>query len=470
MAQNFIACDREQSFLLPPDVRDWLPEGHFAWFVLDAVEELDLDAFYAVYRRDGMGRPAYDPKMVVSLLLYAYARGIRSARKIERACEEDVAFRVISMLQKPDHATIARFVERHQDALGELFGSVLALCAKAGLAQSAVVAIDGTKIHANANRDSVMDYEQLAKEIIEEAIETDAAEDELYGEARGDELPPEIARRAGRRGWVRDALQQLDEQRSDEARPIPGPRQDRLKEARRRLAEQHRAEVRANAAFDQHRDTGRDATGRRLGAAYRATSYTPPEQPQGKINTTDLDSRLQKTMKGWIQGYNAQAAVNEHQVFLAADVMVASPDFGHLEPMLNATRSGLSRAGVKEQPEVVVADAGYWHQQQMERAMADGMTVLITPDSTRRGDGPRRPGWDRGLPAFMRAAIGSEKGGALYKLRAQLIEPVFGNTKHNRNMARFHRRGRAACRTEWRLITATHNLLKLHKHQLAAVG
>jgi len=175
-------------------------------------------------------------------------------------------------------------------------------------------------------------------------------------------------------------------------------------------------------------------------------------------------------MKGWIQGYNAQAAVNEHQVFLAADVMVASPDFGHLGPMLDATRSELSKAGVDEQPDVVVADAGYWHQQQMERAMADGITVLITPDSARRKERPKRPGWDGGLYAFMRAVIDSEKGGALYKLRAQLIEPVFGNTKHNRQMARFHRRGRAGCRTEWRLITATHNLLKLHKHQLAAAA
>jgi transposase len=444
-----------------------LPEGHFAWFVLDAVEELDLDSFYDVYRRDGMGRPAYDPKMMVALLLYAFARGVRSARKIERACEEDVAFRVIAMLQKPDHATIARFVERHQQALGELFGSVLALCAKAGLAGAGLVAIDGTKIQANASRDAAMDYDQLAREIIEEAIEIDAAEDDLYGDARGDELPPEIAQRAGRRGWVRDALQQLDQQRCKEARPIPGARQDRLREARRRLEEQRQAEARANAAFDHHRTVGRDSKGRRLGASYRATSYTPSDTPQGTINTTDPDSRLQKTMKGWIQGYNAQAAVNQHQVFLAADVMVASPDFGHLEPVLDATRSELSRAGVDEPPGVVVADAGYWHQQQMERAMADGVTVLITPDSRTR-KGSRRYGWEGGLYAFMRAVINSEAGGALYKLRAQLIEPAFGNTKHNRQLARFHRRGRAACRTEWRLITATHNLLKLHKHQLAA--
>lgn len=211
---------------------------------------------------------------------------------------------------------------------------------------------------------------------------------------------------------------------------------------------------------------GRDSTGRRLGA--RSKPYAPPEVPQGTINTTDLDSRLQKATYGWIQGYNAQAAVNEDQVILAADVMVASPDFGHLEPMLNQTRAELTRVGVAQQPTVVVADAGYWHQDQMQRAMADGITVLVTPDGGLR-KGPRRPGWDGGLYAFMRAVIASDDGSRLYKRRQQLVEPVFGNTKHNRQIHRFHRRGRSAVRTEWRLITATHNLLKLHNHQRATV-
>src|SRR2546423_5836759 len=135
MGQRFVVCDREQSFLLPPDVREWLPEGHLAWFVIDAVAEMDLEAFYAAYRRDGRSRPAYDPAMMVALLLYAYARGTRSSRAIERGCSEDVAFRVIAAQQRPDHATIARFVERHQSALAGLFGEVLTLCARSGLAQ-----------------------------------------------------------------------------------------------------------------------------------------------------------------------------------------------------------------------------------------------------------------------------------------------------------------------------------------------
>src|ERR1700693_2835880 len=224
MPQNFIACDREQSFLMPPDIRDWLPEGHLAWFVRDAVSGMDLEGFYAPYRRDGLGRPAYEPSMMVALLLYAYSRGVRSARAIERACEEDVAFRVIAAQRKPDHATIARFVEPHERALADLFGQVLGLCARAGLARVGAVAIDGTKIYANASRDSTMDYEQIAREIIEEAKAIDAAEDELYGEARGDELPEQLTTAAGRKKWLSEAKRRLDEQRADEARPIPGPR------------------------------------------------------------------------------------------------------------------------------------------------------------------------------------------------------------------------------------------------------
>jgi transposase len=204
MGQNFIACDREQVFLMPPDVREWLPENHLAWFVIDAVEEMDLAAFYAAYRADGHGRPAYEPAMMVALLLYAYARGIRSSRMIERACEEDVAYRVIAAQQRPDHATIARFVERHEDALAGLFGAVLGLCAQAGLARVGVVAVDGTKVLANASRDANVDDEQIARGILEEAQAVDAEEDEAFGEARGDELPAELpARRGGASGCAR---------------------------------------------------------------------------------------------------------------------------------------------------------------------------------------------------------------------------------------------------------------------------
>jgi transposase len=246
MGQRFVACDREQSFLMPPDVREWLPPRHLAWFVIDAVAEMGLDAFYAAYRVDGRSRPPYDPAMMVALLLYAYARGIRSSRVIERACDEDVAFRVLAAQQRPDHATIAPFVERHQDAMAGLFGEVLTLCARSGLAKVGVIAVDGTKLAANASRNENLDYEQLAREIVEEAQAVDAAEDELYGDARGDELPPEFATAQGRRGWLREAKQRLEVERAANPQPVPRSRSKRLKDAKRRLDEELWSEVRAN--------------------------------------------------------------------------------------------------------------------------------------------------------------------------------------------------------------------------------
>src|SRR3954462_3143851 len=193
MAQNFIACDREQPFLFPPDVRDWLPEDHWAWFVIDAVGVMDTTAFYGAYREDGHGRAAYEPSMMIALLLYCWAREVRSSRAIERACAEDVACRVVAAHQRPDHATLAGFVVRHERALAELFGEVLALCADAGLASVGVIAIDGTNVAANAHRDRTIDYQQIAQRIVEEAIATDAAEDAALGERGGDELPEIVA-------------------------------------------------------------------------------------------------------------------------------------------------------------------------------------------------------------------------------------------------------------------------------------
>ncbi len=228
MAQNFIACDREQELLLPPSLREWLPEDHFAWFVLDAVEAMDLTAFLAAYRDDGWGRAAHDPAMMVALLLYAYAIGERSSRRIERRCVEDVATRVICANQAPDHTTIARFRQRHETALAELFGEVLALCAESGLVRVGVIAVDGTKLHANAAPQATLDFEQIAREILEEADAVDAEEDERFGNARGDELPPEFATAQGRRGWLREAKRRLDEKRAEQARPIPRSRPDRL--------------------------------------------------------------------------------------------------------------------------------------------------------------------------------------------------------------------------------------------------
>jgi transposase len=462
MPQNFLTCDREQSLLMPPSLREWLPEEHLAWFILGTVEELDVAPFYAAYRADGHGRAAHDPAMMLGVLLYAYCKGLRSSRVIERACVEDVGFRVIAANQAPDHTTIARFRARHEAALSQLFSDVLSLCADAGLVESRVVAIDGTKLRANASMDANRSYEQIAKEILEEARRTDEAEDELYGDKRGDELPEQLTTEAGRRAWLREAKRRLDQKRADEARPVPRSRPKRLRESKRRLQEEHLFEQRANEAYETYR-RGRMRDGRRFSRP--PDPYEPPETPTGKINTTDPDSRIVKTAgQPAIQGYNAQATVNDKHIVIAAEVTVDSPDFGHLEPMVNATERELETLGTSS-PEVVLADAGYWHKRQMESIVSRGTQVLIPPDSgLRKG---ARPGWDKGLYAFMRRVLATEHGAELYRRRQATVEPVFAQMKFNRRLDRFIRRGRAPCRSEWRLIAATHNLLKLHSHQTA---
>jgi transposase len=463
MPQNFIACDREQVLLLPPSVREWLPDDHLALFVIDAVGQLDLEAFYGSYRRDGHGRAAHDPAMMVALLLYGYARGQRSSRLIERDCVENVAYRVITANQAPDHATIARFRQRHETAIAGLFGSVLGLCAQAGMVQVGVIAIDGTKVHANASHHANRDYEQIARDILAEADAVDRHEDEVHGPRRGDELPPHLSSSQGRNAWLRDARRRLDDQRAKEAKAIPASRPARLKEAKRRLDEQLEVECAANTAYEAYRARGVMKNGRRMGAP--PNPYLPPLTPAGKVNVTDPDSRNVKTPRGYMQGYNVQAAVNERQIVIAAEVTIDSPDFGHLGPMVIAVEDELIDAGVTDAAQVIVADAGYWHQVQMQAVIQRGIQVLIPPDAGKRQT--PRPGWSGGAYAFMRRVLATDYGSALYAKRQGMIEPVFANTKFNRRIDRFQRRGRSAARSEWRLITATHNLLKLHNHQAA---
>jgi transposase len=525
MPQRFIDCDRDQAFLMPPSLLEWVASDHLVWTILDSVDELDLSAFYAAYRVDGRARPAYDPRMMVALFCYAYARGTRSSRQIERACVEDVAFRVIAANRAPDHSTIAEFRVRHEEALAELFGGVLELCKNAGLVQVGVVAVDGTKVRANASSYSNVDYKRIAEEILREADRIDREEDELYGDARGDELPehlrtPEgrraalkeakrkldqerqrrgreepqreslpaqgplapsrdenqgalfavkldageiVTRSSGREGWLRAARHQLDRHREQEEWPVPRSRVERLLEAERRLAQDLEVEHQANQAYESYRTVGVMKDGRRFGGP--PNPYSPPAEPEGKINLTDPDCRLQKVRQGWVQGYNAQAVVNEQQIVLAAEVTVDSPDFGHLGPMIDALEQQLSRARILERPEVVLADAGYWHQEQMQQIASRGMQVLVPPDSrNRKGE---RAGWTGGMYSWMRQVLAHEPGNGLYRKRPGMIEPVFADEKFNRGIDRFQRRGQAAALSEWRLINATHNLLKLHRHRIS---
>jgi transposase len=465
MAQNFLSCDRDQPLLLPPDLRDWLPEDHLAWFVIEAIEELDLEPFYASYRADGHGRAAHEPKMMLTLLAYAYCVGERSSRGIERRCREDVAFRVICANQVPDHATIARFRVRHEDALGGLFGQVLGLCARAGIVNAGVLAVDGSKFRAAASDSAIRTYEEIAQEIVAEAGRIDAAEDERYGEARGDELPEQLTTRNGRRRWLRQAKRRLDAERAGKPEPVPRDRERRLRSCHRRLVEDWRTEHRANRAYEAWRARGIAADGSRRMAPGTTKPYEPPPRPEGKINTTDPDAKRMKFGRNFIPAYNAQAAVTEDQLIIAAEITTEGVDFEQLEPLVSAAESELNGAGVQERPEVVLADAGYWSNDHIDSLRERGMTPIVAPDTTRNRPRKTRVG---GPYDFMRRALATERGSELYSRRLGMVEPVYGQIKANRGIGRFKRRGRAAARSEWRLIAATHNLLKLHRHTLAA--
>lgn len=448
MAQNLIACDRDQALLLPPDMREWLPDGHLAWFVIEAVSELDLADFFAAYRADGRGGAAHDPEMMVALVLYSYATGTRSARKIERRCVEDVATRVICAGQAPDHATIARFVKRHEEALAELFTQVLALCAQAGMGAVGTIAVDSTKLAANASPLQTRSYESIARQIIEEAKAIDAAEDQLYGEARGDELPPELRTREGMRRKLREAKARLDEEKA---------KRDAQAQARRQDRERREAEAAAR---------GKRPTGR-------------PPKPEGerkqkpkplRVNLTDPDSKLLKAPRGFVQGYSAQAAVSDDHLIVAAEIADDSGDGRQLAPMVEATRRELEAAGIEAAPETVLADAGYFNTEQITALEDEGLELLV---ATRSDSGRKRRAQEHGtLPAppkprpgtvreRMAITLADPETQARYRRRGALVEPVFGDAKFNRRCDRFLRRGAAAVRCEWRLIAATHNLLRL---------
>jgi transposase len=431
MAQNFLSCDRDQVLLLPPNMADWLREDHLARFVIETVDQLDLDAIYGYYRQDGRGRPAHDPAMMVGLVFYAYAVGVTSSRAIERRCVDDVAFRVITADRQPDHATIARFLVCHRAAISDLFFGVLALCRRAGMAKVGVVAVDSTKLAANASAAQNRTFEGLraeAERIIEEAIETDRREDQLYGERRGDELPEALADPRTRTAKIKELL----EQARAEHEAVQADRERLIAEHAEHLAK-----------------TGKRKQGR---PAKPVPNHGQQRLLAKKYNVTDPDSGIVRHRGMLLQGYNVQVCASADQVILATRVSGVASDGGQLEPMVDQTEQTLARLGVSDRVEQVLADTGYWQNAQIARLKQRGLRVLVPPYP-----------WARRAPeaVAMQRELTSPDGQRDYRRRQQIIEPVFARTKHHRAITRVLRRGRAAVQAEIDLIATTHNLLKL---------
>ena len=448
MAYNFKECNRDQVYLLPPTLQEWLSPKDLVWLVLDAVAEMDLSAFYQKYRQDGKGQAAFEPSMMVALLLYSYCLGVRSSREIEKLCERDIAFKVIAANQAPDHCTINRFRKDNGAALKDLFNQVLKLCKEAGLVKVGVVALDGSKVKANAALEANRTYEHIEQEVkkmLEEAKTKDAEEDRLYGsDKRGDELPVELADRTNRRARLAACKKRLEEQAAAEA----AKQQSKIEERQA-----------------QETETGTKKRGRKP----RKPDSTPEEK--AKANLTDPDSRIMKTRSGYVQGYNSQAVVTEAQIIIAAEVTNQENDVNQLHPMIQTAQENLKEIAPKEELTIKISlsDAGYISDKNLATMTTDGPEHLIATrkDWKQRKEAaaasPPQGRIPKGLTLRQRMErkLMTKRGRELYKKRGQTVEPVFGQIKDNRGIRHYMRRGLEACSQEWKLICATHNLLKL---------
>jgi transposase len=474
MGYNFVAVEREQLMLMPPSVADWLPEDHLAWFVLDVVAELDLSGFLSGYRADGRGGAAYDPAMMLAVLIYAYCTGERSSRRIERRLVEDVAFRVVAANQQPDHATIARFRATHETAIASLFGQVLALCSKQGLLRPGLVAIDGTRMVANASKEANRTAEQVAQEILAEAAATDASEDaqESGGGSGSAGSDAGLGPRAGRRARLRRVLEELNAE-----------------------AEEHSYESVMARRAAKEAETGKKIRGK------RPSPTRQKNRGRQHGNITDPESRLMNTKDGFVQGFNAQAVATADQFVIAAEVSNQAFDAPLYESVIGAAKTNLKQAGERRRIRRVVADAGYWsennlHLRGVESFIAPGRARKLAQiakseqhrteiiDQVQAGElskpeaaeklgvsvprvnqilRRRQAGDPDRLTTAAIAKIDSPRGRRTYARRAGTIEPVFAQIKHNRKIRTIARRGLTAADSEWKLICATHNLLKLYR-------
>jgi transposase len=437
MEKTYRRWEPDQSWLLPPSPRDWVPEGHLVYFLLDVMDQMDLSAIRGHYEGELRGQPPYHPVMMVCLLLYAYARGIFSSRKIMAACQEQIPFRVIVSEEVPDFRTISDFRKIHLAALEELFVQVLRLCAAAGLVKVGTIALDGTKIKANASRHKAMSYERMQEEekrlrreirgLLAQAEATDAEEDARHGDRRGDELPEELARR-------KDRLK-------------------RIREAKAALEAEAKAKAEAEAAAKQQEPPVKPAA----------------PDPKAQRNFTDPESKIMKVSnKGWDQCGNAQATANAQQIILAADVTAEPNDKRQVKPMFQQTRKNLKAARVKEKVKRGLMDSGYYSEANVAYLEKQKVEPFIATERLKHheeaGVTPRgRPPQGLSMKQQMARKLRTSRGKAMYAKRKGIIEPIFGQIKHVMGFRQFLLRGLAKIRAEWRLVCLTHNLLKLHR-------
>jgi len=445
MTHNFLEYNQDQQHLLPKDLCEWVEEDSLERFVSNTIDYLDiegrLDPFYPEPREDGRGRPSYHPVMLLKVLVFGYSIGVRSSRKLDRLLERDVAFRYLAANQQPDFRTISDFRKDHREEFEHLFEEILCLCREAGLADLGEVALDGQRVQGDAALEANRTRDQLQGEIqniLDEAAEADAEEDEEYGpENRGDELPEELREQEDRLKRLREAKERLDTE------------EQRLKEEQAETIRERERE---------EEETGRKKRGRKP---------TPPEEVElpddKKANATDPESQTLKTRNGWVQGYNGQAMVEcDTQVIVAQSITTDANDVQQLGPMLETCEEVNGK-----RPEKALADAGYWSEANAQ--LADEQTELLiatTKDWKRRKklremDPPRgRIPNSYGPKERMERKLRTKRGKRIYKKRGQSVEPVFGQHV-NRGLDRFLLRGKKGAQAEWSLFSATHNLLKL---------
>jgi transposase len=445
VSKTYLPYEPRQSFLLPPSPLEWLPEDHLAYFILEVVVGLDLRGIQGYYEREARGQPPHDPRMMVALLLYAYSVGEASSRKIEKRTHEDVAFRVIAGGTHPDHTRISEFRRIHLEALAGLFVQVLRLCQAAGLVKLGHVALDGTKMKANASKHKAMSYQRMkeqeaklaakVKELMEAAERADAEEDARYGkDRRSDELPKELRRAETRRKRIAELRAALEAEAKAQ------------KDAEQRAAK---------------KDDGDEppAAGLTELPSHRIPAHadgTPTDKAQR--NFTDAESRIQKTNDGYVQGYNAQAAVDEaHQIIVAQAVTNQPPDVEHAVPMVERIVENCGHA-----PSVMTMDAGYFSESNVAALSCGGIDAYIATGRNKHGEAPdARPAAGATIKQSMKSKLATESGAKIYSRRKVIVEPAFGQIK-NRGFRQFLLRGLRKVRGEWALITLTHNLLKLH--------